>query len=259
MQSCGTLTCFVSHPRCHRGRCAPMGTVWQVSRARAVHHQQPRSKQGPPVPAVQYVAQASNTFLWSSLGNDAPAPNPPLLIPTPPPLSAAPHIVHCPLQIPPEWLARFNFSDDETVCQAQTPYIFPGRYGGVCGLVPGVHVQWTNLQGGSKRCGWVSHPQPHSNQLHLLRLLCLHLLRSETPHSSPPPPAHPTRQHCGRLPVPQPVQRHGGPAGRDHWQHHWGAEDQGSVGRHPDGGVQVGACTASHAHPPVRPHIPGCD
>ena len=37
-----------------------------------------------------------------------------------------PHIAHCPLQVPAEWLARFNFSDDEAVCRAQTARIFPG-------------------------------------------------------------------------------------------------------------------------------------
>ena len=37
-----------------------------------------------------------------------------------------PHIAHCPLQVPQDWLARFNASDDEAACAAQTPYIFPG-------------------------------------------------------------------------------------------------------------------------------------
>lgn len=37
-----------------------------------------------------------------------------------------PHLTHCPLQVPPAVLARFNFTDDESLCQAQTAYIFPG-------------------------------------------------------------------------------------------------------------------------------------
>ena len=37
-----------------------------------------------------------------------------------------PHIAHCPLQVPPEWLAKFNFTNDEAVCRAQTARIFPG-------------------------------------------------------------------------------------------------------------------------------------
>jgi len=37
-----------------------------------------------------------------------------------------PHVAHCPLQVPPEWLARFQLPDDEAACQAQTPYVFPG-------------------------------------------------------------------------------------------------------------------------------------
>ena len=37
-----------------------------------------------------------------------------------------PHIAHCPLQVPPDWLAKFNFPDDEAVCRSQTAHIFPG-------------------------------------------------------------------------------------------------------------------------------------
>eukprot|EP01083_Nonionella_stella_P022659 62666_1 len=37
-----------------------------------------------------------------------------------------PHIAHCPLQVPKEVLNRYNFSDDENACQAQTAYIYPG-------------------------------------------------------------------------------------------------------------------------------------
>ena len=37
-----------------------------------------------------------------------------------------PHIAHCPLQVPQDWLARFNAGNDEAVCQAQTARIFPG-------------------------------------------------------------------------------------------------------------------------------------
>ena len=37
-----------------------------------------------------------------------------------------PHIAHCPLQVPPEWLARFKFGDDEAACAQQTASIFPG-------------------------------------------------------------------------------------------------------------------------------------
>ncbi|ETO17599.1 hypothetical protein RFI_19722, partial [Reticulomyxa filosa] len=36
-----------------------------------------------------------------------------------------PHIVHCPLQIPKEYLT-FDFADDENNCSQQTPYIYPG-------------------------------------------------------------------------------------------------------------------------------------
>jgi len=41
-----------------------------------------------------------------------------------------PHVAHCPLQVPADWLARFNFSDDEAACAAQTPYIYPGSGAG---------------------------------------------------------------------------------------------------------------------------------
>ena len=37
-----------------------------------------------------------------------------------------PHIAHCPLQVPEDWLARFDEPDDEALCQAQTASIFPG-------------------------------------------------------------------------------------------------------------------------------------
>ena len=37
-----------------------------------------------------------------------------------------PHVAHCPLQVPPDWLARFNYSNDEDVCRSQTAHIFPG-------------------------------------------------------------------------------------------------------------------------------------
>lgn len=40
-----------------------------------------------------------------------------------------PHVAHCPLQVPDSYLARFNYPDDEALCQAQTPYIFPGSAG----------------------------------------------------------------------------------------------------------------------------------
>lgn len=37
-----------------------------------------------------------------------------------------PHVAHCPLQVPQDWLERFTFPNDEAVCQAQTAVIFPG-------------------------------------------------------------------------------------------------------------------------------------
>lgn len=37
-----------------------------------------------------------------------------------------PHIAHCPLQVPSDWLAKFNYSNDEPLCSSQTSYIFPG-------------------------------------------------------------------------------------------------------------------------------------
>jgi arylsulfatase A-like enzyme len=38
-----------------------------------------------------------------------------------------PHTVHCPLQVPKDQLDKFAFvTDDETACQAQTAYIYPG-------------------------------------------------------------------------------------------------------------------------------------
>lgn len=37
-----------------------------------------------------------------------------------------PHVAHCPLQVPSDWLAKFNFPDDEKACQAQTASIYPG-------------------------------------------------------------------------------------------------------------------------------------
>jgi arylsulfatase I/J len=37
-----------------------------------------------------------------------------------------PHVAHCPLQVPPDWLARFGFvTNDEAECSVQTSYIFP--------------------------------------------------------------------------------------------------------------------------------------
>jgi len=42
-----------------------------------------------------------------------------------------PHVAHCPLQVPQEQLARFAWlPEDESTCQAQTPYIFPGSSAG---------------------------------------------------------------------------------------------------------------------------------
>lgn len=39
-----------------------------------------------------------------------------------------PHVAHCPLQVPQDWLAQFGWiTDDEANCSTQTPYIFPGR------------------------------------------------------------------------------------------------------------------------------------
>ncbi len=35
----------------------------------------------------------------------------------------APHIAHCPLQVPQTYLDKFDFSDDESSCRAQTPHI----------------------------------------------------------------------------------------------------------------------------------------
>ena len=40
-----------------------------------------------------------------------------------------PHVAHCPLQVPQDWLARFNFADDEKECRSQTTSIFPGSTG----------------------------------------------------------------------------------------------------------------------------------
>ncbi len=37
-----------------------------------------------------------------------------------------PHIAHCPLQVPAEWLAKYTFPNDESKCQTYTPYVFPG-------------------------------------------------------------------------------------------------------------------------------------
>ena len=37
-----------------------------------------------------------------------------------------PHIAHCPLQVPQDWLDKFNFGNDEKECQVQTAVIFPG-------------------------------------------------------------------------------------------------------------------------------------
>ena len=44
-----------------------------------------------------------------------------------------PHAAHCPLQVPADYLARWNSTvvpDDEALCAAQTPYIFPGSTAG---------------------------------------------------------------------------------------------------------------------------------
>eukprot|EP01084_Bolivina_argentea_P160629 279692_1 len=38
-----------------------------------------------------------------------------------------PHIAHCPLQIPEQYLNGYNFSNDENNCSAQTPYIYPNE------------------------------------------------------------------------------------------------------------------------------------
>lgn len=35
----------------------------------------------------------------------------------------APHVAHCPLQVPQEYLDRFDFDNDEEICQAETPRI----------------------------------------------------------------------------------------------------------------------------------------
>jgi len=40
-----------------------------------------------------------------------------------------PHVAHCPLQVPKDWLSRFNFADDEKECRSQTTSIFPGSTG----------------------------------------------------------------------------------------------------------------------------------
>lgn len=60
-----------------------------------------------------------------------------------------PHIAHCPLQVPRDVLAQWNWTtDDESACSAQTPYIFPGstladyacrrQYSAMVGLLDGV-------------------------------------------------------------------------------------------------------------------------
>lgn len=35
----------------------------------------------------------------------------------------APHVAHCPLQVPQAYLDKFQFDDDETICRSQTPRI----------------------------------------------------------------------------------------------------------------------------------------
>lgn len=38
-----------------------------------------------------------------------------------------PHVAHCPLQVPQEWLAKFAWlTNEEADCSTQTPYIYPG-------------------------------------------------------------------------------------------------------------------------------------
>ena len=37
-----------------------------------------------------------------------------------------PHIAHCPLQVPADWLEKFTYPNDEAVCRSQTAHIFPG-------------------------------------------------------------------------------------------------------------------------------------
>eukprot|EP00445_Apocalathium_hangoei_P025904 CAMPEP_0203931566 /NCGR_PEP_ID=MMETSP0359-20131031/70134_1 /ASSEMBLY_ACC=CAM_ASM_000338 /TAXON_ID=268821 /ORGANISM="Scrippsiella Hangoei, Strain SHTV-5" /LENGTH=556 /DNA_ID=CAMNT_0050860925 /DNA_START=1 /DNA_END=1671 /DNA_ORIENTATION=- len=40
----------------------------------------------------------------------------------------APHLVHCPLQVPEEYLDKFSFmTDDEGECAAETPYVIPNQ------------------------------------------------------------------------------------------------------------------------------------
>jgi arylsulfatase A-like enzyme len=51
---------------------------------------------------------------------DRKGPTEPLL------LVYAPHVAHCPLQVPRTYLDKFDFMDnDEELCKAQTPYILP--------------------------------------------------------------------------------------------------------------------------------------
>ena len=42
----------------------------------------------------------------------------------------APHIAHNPLQVPKNILKKFNFDNDENMCKAGTPYIYPGDIDG---------------------------------------------------------------------------------------------------------------------------------
>jgi len=37
------------------------------------------------------------------------------------------HVAHCPLQVPKDYLEKFNFTNDEGLCQAQTSYIYPNQ------------------------------------------------------------------------------------------------------------------------------------
>jgi len=40
-----------------------------------------------------------------------------------------PHIAHCPLQVPRDWLERYDYPNDESTCRSQTAHIFPGSTG----------------------------------------------------------------------------------------------------------------------------------
>ena len=70
---------------------------------------------------TQFIEYMHRDRLQHILAGAAPLAGAPLFI------YYAPHIAHYPLQVPRDWLARYDYmGDDEPACNATVPYIYPG-------------------------------------------------------------------------------------------------------------------------------------